>query len=231
MGDPKFSRRKFETPSHPWEKDRIKEEHDLLKEFGLKNKKELWKAQSMLRKFRGLARDLQARLRRDEAQAEIEREQLLKSLFRLGVLEEGADLNDVLALTVETVLGRRLQTVVYRKGLANKIKQARQFIVHGHIAMGGRRMTIPGYLVRREDWDQIAFADSSPLINEMHPMRPRKEGAPPPEPVDEGAGEEEESPKEGKAEEEKPGEKKAEGKKPEEVKPKEEKAEDGGKTE
>ena len=58
MGDPKFSRAKFERPSHPWEAERIKAENELLKKYGLKNKKELWRSQYVLRRFRQRAREL-----------------------------------------------------------------------------------------------------------------------------------------------------------------------------
>ena len=61
MGDPKFLRRTYDTPKHPWEAARMEEERKLLTKYGLKNKRELWKAQSILRGFRGQARDLQAR--------------------------------------------------------------------------------------------------------------------------------------------------------------------------
>jgi len=63
LGDPKFSRRRYERPSHPWEGERIKAENELLKKYGLKNKKELWRAQSVLRRFRHRARQLQALVR------------------------------------------------------------------------------------------------------------------------------------------------------------------------
>src|SRR4030042_1419049 len=118
MGDPKFSRRKYETPAHPWEGDRIKAENEMLKKFGLKNKRELWRAQSLVRTLRAHSRDLQARLRTGDPQAKIETDQLLKKCARMALLpQEGATLNDILALNTETVLQRRLQTVVYRKGV------------------------------------------------------------------------------------------------------------------
>src|SRR5207244_4104913 len=75
LGDPKFSRAKFERPSHPWEAERIKAENELLKKYGLKNKKELWRSQYVLRRFRQRARELQARVRTGDKQAEKEREQ------------------------------------------------------------------------------------------------------------------------------------------------------------
>ena len=71
MGDPKFSRRSYDTPSHPWQGERIKAEVVLVNQYGLKNKTEVWKAQTILRNFRGQSRELQARLRGGEAQAKI----------------------------------------------------------------------------------------------------------------------------------------------------------------
>ena len=94
----------------------------------------------------------------------------------MGMLPlEGAGLDDVLALDVEAVLQRRLQTLVYVKGLANTPRQARQFIVHGHMAVGPRRVDIPGYLVRREEEDAIVYDPRSPVASDLHPARP---GAP-----------------------------------------------------
>jgi len=174
MGDPKFSRRKYDTPSHPWRSDRIKNETDIQSRYGLKNKREVWKAKSLVRNFRVQSRDLQARLRTGEKQAEIEMKQLLDKCGRLGLLpSEGTTLNDVLAINVENILSRRFQTMVFQKGMAHSHDQARQFIVHGHIAIKGRIVTIPGYLVRRSEENEITFSDRSPLANDLHPMRPK----------------------------------------------------------
>ena len=176
MGDPKFSRRKYETPAHPWEGDRIKAENELLMKYGLKNKRELWRAQSFVRTLRAQSRDLQARLRTGDPQAKIETDQILKRCARMALLPlEGATLNDVLALGTEAVLTRRLQTMVYRRGLAYTPKQARQFIVHGHASIAGRKVTIPGYLVKRSEEDLIQYHVTSPISNELHPVRPKAE--------------------------------------------------------
>lgn len=176
MGDPKFSRRKYETPAHPWEGERIKAENELLMKYGLKNKEELWRAQSLVRSFRAQSRELQARLRTGDPQAKIETDQLLERCARLALLpQEGATLNDILTLTTEAVLQRRLQTMIYRKGLAYTPKQARQFIVHGHTAIGSRKITIPGYLVKRSEEDQIQYHVTSPISNDLHPARPKPE--------------------------------------------------------
>jgi len=172
MGDPKFLRRTYDTPKHPWEAARMDEERKLLERYGLKNKRELWKAQSILRGFRGQARELQARLRTGEAQAQRETEQLLGRLARLGVLAVGTPtLDDVLALTTEDVLRRRFETIVTGHGLAPTAESARQWIVHGHFAIGDHRVTRPGYLVRVDEEGRIAYSPTSPYADDDHPVR------------------------------------------------------------
>ena len=187
MGDPKFSRAHFERPSHPWEAERIKTENELLKKYGLKNKKELWRSQYTLRRFRQRARELQALVRTGNQQAEKEREQLLRRLGRLGLLPlEGTTLDDVLSLDVEALLSRRLQTLTFLKGLAFTPRQARQFIVHGHVSIEGRRVTIPGYLVNRQEENAILYDERSPIANDLHPVRQGAQPQPAP-PAGEGA--------------------------------------------
>lgn len=172
MGDPKFSRKTYDTPSHPWQGERIKAELEVVRAFGLKNKTEVWKAQSVLRNYRKQARELQALLRGGDAQAKKEADALLNKCGRIGVLPlEGATLNDILTLTEKNILGRRLQTIVYEKGLASTITQARQMIVHGHIFMNGHKVTVPGYIVTRNEESTIEFNPASPYTDEMHPMR------------------------------------------------------------
>ncbi|MEE9152055.1 MAG: 30S ribosomal protein S4 [Thermoplasmata archaeon] len=175
MGDPKFSRRKYDTPSHPWQGSRIKEENELLKKYGLKNKRELWKAQSLLRNYRRQGRNLLARRRYGDVQAEKEMKELLEKLANLGVLQVNATVDDVLALDLERILERRLQTLVYLKGLAYTPKQARQLIVHGHTIVMDRKVTVPGYLVKKNEEVSIAYNPYSPLASEMHPARPTPE--------------------------------------------------------
>ena len=172
MGDPKFSRRSYDTPSHPWQGERIKAEVVLVNQYGLKNKTEVWKAQSVLRNFRKQSRELQARLRSGDAQAKIEADALLNKCSKIGVLPvEGATLNDILTLSEENILSRRLQTLVFEKGMASTVGQARQMIVHGHIFMNGHRVTIPGYIITRYEESSIMYDPASPFNDEMHPMR------------------------------------------------------------
>jgi small subunit ribosomal protein S4 len=172
MGDPKFPRRSYDTPSHPWQGERIQEEHQLCVAYGLKNKRELWKAKSILRNFRKQSRDLQARIRTGEEQAGIEKDNLLKRCARMGLLPmEGTTLDDVLGLQAESILNRRLETLVVRKGLAASAKQARQMIAHGHVWVDGRKVTIPGYIVERGQEEKISYNVRSPFNNELHPLR------------------------------------------------------------
>ncbi len=173
MGKPKFSRKKYETPSHPWQEDRIKAENELVKKYGLKNKKEVWKARTKLRRFRGHARELLAKVKSEDAQGKKESEQLLVYLNRLNILPTNSSLDDILALDIESILSRRLQTLSYLKGLANTPDQARQLIIHGHIGIGEKRVTIPSYLVTKEEEEELGYTKDSPLNDAMHPARPR----------------------------------------------------------
>ncbi len=160
MGDPRKPRKKWMSPGHPWRKERLEAELKLLGQYGLRNKREIWIAQTIVRKFRHQARSLLAAPKEVREQAE---KALLRRLYNLGLLPENATLDDVLRLTVEDLLERRLQTIVYKKGLARTIYQARQLIVHGHIAIAGRRVTSPGYLVSRSEEDLIDYAPTSPF--------------------------------------------------------------------
>jgi small subunit ribosomal protein S4 len=158
MGDPRAIKKKFDKPKHPWKSDRLEEERRILKEYGLKNKRELWRVETTLRNYRRQARSLLAKM---TEQAKVEERQLLDKLGRLNVVKDDATLDDVLALKIEDLLDRRLQSMVYKKGLANTQKQARQFIVHGHITVAGKKVTAPSYIVKKDEEDKIAYADKT----------------------------------------------------------------------
>jgi small subunit ribosomal protein S4 len=145
----KRSRKKYEKPKRPWDKARIEKEKEILKKFGLRRKRELWRAEAILRKYRRMARELVAK--KDKEKEKV----LIEKLKKIGVLKEGSALDDVLALTVEDILERRLQTIVYRRGLANSIKHARQLIVHGHVKINGRKINYPSYIVPKDEEDKI----------------------------------------------------------------------------
>jgi small subunit ribosomal protein S4 len=166
MGYPGKSRKTFRTPSHPWQGARIKEEAELVKAFGLKNKREVWKVATTLSKYRREARkllfDIQEVGERGE-HAKFETEKFLDRLKRIGLIKEDSSLDDVLTLATEDLIDRRLQTQVLKQGFANSAKHARQLIVHGHIAVAGRRVTVPSYVLRTSEQELIGFYDGSPL--------------------------------------------------------------------
>jgi small subunit ribosomal protein S4 len=175
MGYPGKNHKAYQTPKRPWEKTRIESETRLVIEYGLRNKRDVWKAQSILRKYRKGARDLLALMSSssDRALFEAKRAELLSSMQRSGLLGPDADIDDVLSLKVQTQLERRLQTLVYRRGLARSPKQARQLITHGHIAIAGRRVSIPGYRVSRTEETQISYYGKSPFVTDSHAERER----------------------------------------------------------
>jgi len=168
MGDPKKQRKKYETPRFRWRKDILQEELKLIGQYGLRNKHELWRHKTMLSKTRGIARSLIGKTPEERAKMENE---LLTRLKKHGVLEETAVLDNVLDLSIEDLLERRLQTIVFRKGLTRTIFQSRQLITHGHITIGNRRVTVPSYIVSKEEEKQVMYSPQSALAKETHPLR------------------------------------------------------------
>ena len=174
MGEPKFSRPRTQTPTHPWKQARIDEEHDLKERYGLKKvggMREIWREKSALRRHRNQAMKLIGRVDSTEGHYAKEKEQLLNSLTKKGLLQTGADVGDVLEINVEHMLSRRLQSVVYYKGMAPSMRAARNLIVHGHICIGDQRMTVPGYHVLKEEEDSLQYSENSPFVDPEHPFR------------------------------------------------------------
>lgn len=162
----------YETPNHPFQGERISEESSLVDRYGLQNKEELWRAQSELRGYRREARNILAQQAQGTADDDAaESEEFVAHLQRIGVLDDGDELGDVLLLDVTDLLERRLQTVAYRKGLANTPDQARQFVTHGHVVVEGRRVQAPSYKVEVAEESTVQFDENSPLADELHPER------------------------------------------------------------
>ena len=168
MGDPRKFKNKYSGPAHPWQRVRLEEERVLVNEYGLKTKRELWKVSSKLKAFASQAKRLTA-LRSEQSTKEST--QLIDRLAKLGLLGAGSTLDDVLGLNVRNLLDRRLQTVVRKKGLARTPVQARQYIVHGHVLVGARKVCAPSYLVPVSDEGQVSFVGNSTLANPEHPER------------------------------------------------------------
>ena len=168
MGDPRRKKKKYTTPLHPWSKEKIGSERVLVDEYGLKNKKEVWRAESLLRNFKNQAKKL---IGGAGKQVEKEEEQLISRIIRLNLLQKGAKLDDVLGLDIKDILERRLQSMVYRGNLARSISQARQFIIHGHIIVNERKIDVPSYLVLADEENKIGFSPRSSISIIDHPER------------------------------------------------------------
>ncbi len=168
MGDPRKLRKKYSGPSHPWKRARIESEREIVKDYGLKNKNEVWKSESLLKNFAAQAKNLIAV---KTAQSEMERAQLFHRLEKFGLVKPGAPLDAILELTLKDILNRRLQTIVVKKGFAKSLKQARQFITHCHITIGNKLITSPSHMVTVEEDPLIGFLESSTLSKPDHPER------------------------------------------------------------
>ena len=151
MGDPKKPRKLYRKPKRPWNPEQLMNELELLGRYGLRNKRELWKAETELSRIRHMARTLLALP--EDIRKEKERV-LLASLNRLGLVNANATLDDILSLKVEDLLERRLQSMVMRRYNVTP-NHARQLIVHGHVMIGDRIIDIPSYLVRKDEEDKI----------------------------------------------------------------------------
>ena len=171
MGSAKKQKKKFSKPSHPWQKERILVEKELKTEYGLRRKYEIWKMNSILKDFTRQAKNL-VTIR--NKQVEKERGQLLNKLHSLGLINKESKIEDILSLNLKNIMERRLQTLVFRKNLANTMEQARQFIVHEHISLGDKTVTSPSYLVPVEEEATIKFAINSSLADVNHPLRAAK---------------------------------------------------------
>ncbi len=168
MGDIRKQRKKYDTPRFPWRGDTLQDELKFIGQYGLRNKHELWKHETALSNYRGIARAL---IGAEPEERKKREDEIVNKLKRIGILGETAVLDDVLDLTIEDLLERRFQTLVFRKGLAKSLYQCRQLITHGHIAIDNRRVTVPSYIVTKKEESQIAYYPKSPLANPTHAIR------------------------------------------------------------
>ncbi len=162
MGDPKYPRRAWKKPKRPLNYDLKMEELKTLGTFGLKTKRELWKAHTQLSRFRHQARSLLAL--REEIRKR-EEPILMNSLTRIGLVGESSTLDDVLNLQVTDLLSRRLQTIVHKTLEFKTPYQARQAVVHGHVMIGDRVINVPSYTVQIAEEKDIHFTEGTSLKN------------------------------------------------------------------
>mmetsp|Transcript_2334 Transcript_2334/g.4830 ORF Transcript_2334/g.4830 Transcript_2334/m.4830 type:complete len:193 (-) Transcript_2334:69-647(-) len=151
------------TPRRPFEKERIDSELKLVGEFGLRNKRELWRVQVAFAKIRKAARELLT-LEEKDPRRMFEGNALLRRMTRLGLLDENKQkLDYVLALHISDFLERRLQTQVFKLGLAKSIHHARVLIRQRHIRVGRQMVNVPSFMVRVDSQKHIDFTLKSPF--------------------------------------------------------------------
>ena len=146
MGHPKKLRKKYESPRKPFAD--LESERNLMRDFGLVTKRELWRAETELRNLRRRARAIQAKKESGRGSPEEEESMLIKKLIGFGL--DINSLDDILKLSLSDMLERRLQTIIYKKGITITVKQARQLIVHGHVRIDGKRVKFPSFIVSKE---------------------------------------------------------------------------------
>jgi small subunit ribosomal protein S4 len=157
MGDTKRRRKTFSRPRKLYDRARIDEENVLVKKYGLKNKREIWKAKTLVSKFRRRAKSLIG--------GDIkEQKEFFDKLNNIGMNVTG--IPDVLALTEEDVFERRLQTVLFKKKLANTVKQARQLIVHKNVLVDGNIVNIPSFVITKDLEDKITLKEKKVKVVE-----------------------------------------------------------------
>jgi len=142
----KKQQKKYSRPQKPFDKVRIEEENVLREKYGLKTKREIWKADAAIRRIRNLAKKLITAS--DEEKAKFT-ERLQKKGFQVESIA------DALGLDKEDWLKRRLQTIVHVKKLCTTPKQARQLIAHKHVSIGSQIVNVPSYQVGLEEEGQV----------------------------------------------------------------------------
>jgi small subunit ribosomal protein S4 len=152
MGDPRKQKKLFHRPRRIWTTDQLNAELYIMGSYGLRNKRELWKAQTEMARVRNQARALLALP--TEVRSEKEK-RLLNFLSRIGLVKEGATLDDILGLKVEDLLERRLQTIIMKRMGTKSASQARQIVSHGHVSIGNRKVNRPGYVVKTDEEPKI----------------------------------------------------------------------------
>jgi small subunit ribosomal protein S4 len=175
MGDPRYPSRVWRKPKRPLNYDFMMEDLNTLGMYGLKNKRELWKARTELSRVRHQARSLLALRQEVRAQKE---PILMKSLARIGLVKDDATLDDVLNLDINNLLGRRLQTIVQKKFAFKTPYQARQAIVHGHISIEDRIISVPSYIVNVKEEASIQLSPKFKVQSIPPAPAPQEEEAP-----------------------------------------------------
>jgi small subunit ribosomal protein S4 len=153
MGGIKKKHKLYQRPRKPFDRKRIADENQLVKEFGLKNKKEIWKAEAKISTIR-------RRTKTFISKSEEERKVFFEKLNKMGLKVD--NISDALGLKKEDLLNRRLQTVVFKKGLTNTVREARQKIIHKYVLVDGNVVNSPSYLVTTDLENKLSILEAKP---------------------------------------------------------------------
>ncbi len=150
MGDIRRKHNLYSRPKKMFEVSRIENDNKIQKQYGLKSKTEIWKATAKVSAFRTRAKKLIS----NNGQ---ESKEFFNRLQNIGL--DVKVTSDVLALTPEAVLERRLQTFVFKKGFAKTILEARQLITHKNVIVNGRIVNIPSFNVSKNLENKISLKE------------------------------------------------------------------------
>ncbi|CBK19682.2 uncharacterized protein [Blastocystis hominis] len=152
----------FSTPRRPFERERLDQELRICGEFGLRCKREIWRVQLVLAKIRKAARELLT-LPEDDPRRIFQGAAIIRRMARLGLVsEEEMKLDMILELSTSKLMDRRLQTRVFKLGLAKSIHHARVLIKQRHIRVGQQVVNAPSFMVHVDSEKHIQFAENSP---------------------------------------------------------------------
>jgi len=151
----------YSRPKRPFDKVRITEEAEIKKEFGLKNKREIWKADARIKSIREKAKNL---ISADETEKRAFFERLKKRGFKVD------SISDVLSLDKKDYLKRRLQTVLVDKHLASTVKGARQLITHKKVLIENNSVNSPSYVVPVDLENKITLKPMKVKLNKKETM-------------------------------------------------------------
>ncbi|MCH8519548.1 MAG: 30S ribosomal protein S4 [Nanoarchaeota archaeon] len=169
MGLPVKRRKQYISHKKRWDKNTILVEKDLVKNYALKNKKEIRRLELLVKKYKTIAKQLNRLQNPSESPQGVA---FLNKLKEMGIIDVNTtSIDNVLDITVVDFLERRLSNIVYKLKLAKTPEQARQFVVHKHVRIGDKVINSPGYLVTLSEVEQINFRETSALFNEDHPER------------------------------------------------------------
>lgn len=105
----------------------------------------------------GMSQGRRSKLSASDYGVQLQMKQLIRRTYGViekqfrGYYEHASRSQGNTADNLMVLLESRLDNVVYRLGFASTRREARQMVSHGHVLVGGRRVTIPSYQVKKDD--------------------------------------------------------------------------------